>query len=187
MDEEIKKAVEVLKLGGTILYPTDTIWGIGADATNARAVEKVNKIKKRSESKPQILLVPDIETLKYYVEEVPEICIDLIKSVTDPLTIIYPNARNLPKNVIASNGSIGIRIPINGFCLRLLTAFGKPITSSSANFSGGRPALSFSKIDTEIKNGVDYVVDFSQKIINRPKPSTIVRLTYDNELQILRN
>ncbi len=187
MDEEIKKAVEVLRLGGTILYPTDTIWGIGADATNVRAVDKVSRIKMRNEHKPMILLVPDIESLRHYVQEVPDICVDLIKSVTEPLTIIYPGARNLPKHVIASNGSVGFRIPLNEFCLKLLRAFGKPLTSTSANFSGARPPLSFSKIAPEIRNGVDYVMEYSQESINKHRPSTIVRLTHDGELQILRN
>lgn len=187
MDEEIKKAVEVLKLGGTILYPTDTIWGLGCDATNARAVDKVGKIKLRNEPKSLIVLVPDIESLKKYVEEIPEVCIDLVLSYADPLTVIYPNARNLPKNVTAADKSIGIRIPRNGFCLKLLQAFGKPIISTSANISGGKTALSFSNIAPEIKSAVDYVVNFDQKTISRHKPSTIVMLNSDGEIQILRN
>lgn len=188
MEEEIKKAVEVLKLGGTILYPTDTIWGIGCDATNARAVEKINKIKKRAEPRSLIVLVPDVEWLKEYVEEVPEICIDLITSIPDPLTIIYPKGRNLAKNVSpGEDKSVAVRVPHNEFCQKLMYAFGKPIISSSANVSGEKTALSFSKISPEIVKGVDYVVNFEQKIINRHMPSTIVMLTPQGELQILRN
>jgi L-threonylcarbamoyladenylate synthase len=187
MEEEIKKAVEVLSLGGTLLYPTDTIWGIGCDATNYRAVEKVNKIKQRPELKSLIVLVESIEVLKQYVEQVPEVAIDLIQSVTDPLTIIYPKGRNLPRNLMAPDQSVAIRIPQNEFCQNLLKAFGKPITSTSANISGERSPLSFSKISDEIRDGVDYVVSFDQKVVHRPKPSTIVRITLDGEIQILRN
>ena len=187
MEEEIKKAVEVLQLGGNLLYPTDTIWGIGCDATNFRAVEKVQKLKRRTLPKPMIILVANIDMLKQYVQEIPEVAIDLIQSVTDPLTIIYPQSRNLPKNLVAPDQSVAIRIPRNEFCQKLVKDFGKPITSTSANISGERSPLSFSKVADEIRQGVDYVVDFRQEMINGPKPSTIVRITRDGEMQILRN
>jgi L-threonylcarbamoyladenylate synthase len=187
MEEEIKKAVEVLKLGGTILYPTDTIWGIGCDATNYKAVDKINKIKMRSEPRSLIVLVPSIEALRHYVQDVPEVCIDLISSISDPLTIIYQTGRNLAKNVLAPDKSVAVRIPKDDFCIRLLEEFGKPVTASSANISGDNAPLSFSKINLEIKNRVDYVVDYHKEMINRPKASTIVMLTPDGEIQILRN
>lgn len=187
MEEEIKKVIDVLNLGGTILYPTDTIWGIGCDATNARAAEKVYKLKGRVPQKSLIILVESVEKLKEYVVEIPEMAADLIESVTDPLTIIYPGARNLAKNVVAEDHTIAVRIPRDEFCQALLKAFGKPITSTSANRSGDPSPLSFSKIPLEIINGVDYVVGINQHRVNRPKVSTIVRINEDGEIQILRN
>lgn len=187
MEEEIKKVVEVLQLGGTILYPTDTIWGIGCDATNQRANEKIYKLKGRMSRKSLIILVDSVESLCKYVGEVPDMAIDLLESVSDPITIIYSGARNLPKNVMADDQTIAIRIPRDEFCQALLKAFGKPITSTSANVSGQPSPLSFSKIPEEIINGVDYVVGINQHRINRSKPSTIVRINELGEIQILRN
>ena len=187
MEEEIKKIVEVLSLGGTILYPTDTIWGIGCDATNARAAEKVYKLKGRGQEKSLIVLMESVGQLKEYIGDVPELAIDLIASFTAPLTVIYPGARKLAKNVVAAAHTIAIRIPQDEFCQALLRAFGKPITSTSANRSGEASPLSFSKITTDILEGVDYVVKTNQNRINRPKASTIVRINEDGEIQILRN
>jgi L-threonylcarbamoyladenylate synthase len=187
MEEEIKKVVEVLNLGGTILYPTDTIWGIGCDATNARAAEKVYKLKGRVPQKSLIILVESVEKLKEYIVEIPEMAVDLIESVTDPLTIIYPGARNLAKNVVAEDNTIAVRIPRDEFCQELLKAFGKPITSTSANISGHPSPLSFSKISSDIISGVDYVVNLNKDRINRPKASTIIRISDSGEVQILRN
>src|SRR5271157_3173642 len=133
---EIKKCVEVLKKDGTILYPTDTIWGIGCDATSQKAVEKIYHLKKRVESKSLIILLADMKEISNYVETIPEIARDLMKNVDRPLTIIYPNAKNLAKNVIAEDNSIAIRIVKNEFCKNLIRTFGKPIISSSANYSG---------------------------------------------------
>jgi L-threonylcarbamoyladenylate synthase len=187
MEEEIKKVVEVLNLGGTILYPTDTIWGIGCDATNYRAAEKVYKLKGRMPQKSLIVLIESVEKLRDYVDEVPEMAIDLIESLTDPLTIIYPAARGLAKNVMANDQTIAVRIPRDEFCQKLLKAFGKPITSTSANLSGEPSPLSFSKISQEIIQGVDYVVSHNQKKVNRSKVSTIVRINKGGDIQILRN
>ncbi|MEE4176598.1 MAG: L-threonylcarbamoyladenylate synthase [Bacteroides sp.] len=187
MEEEIKKIVEVLNLGGTILYPTDTIWGIGCDATNAKAAEKVYKLKGRGKERSLIVLVESVEMLREYVGDLPELAIDLIASITEPLTIIYSNARNLAKNVMAADHTIAVRIPRDAFCQDLLHAFGKPITSTSANRSGDPNPLSFSKIEKEILEGVDYVVKTNQNRVNRPKPSTMVRINKDGEIQILRN
>lgn len=187
MEEEIKKVVEVLSLGGTILYPTDTIWGIGCDATNPKAAEKVYKLKGRMSQKSLICLVDSVEKLKEYIGGLPEMAIDLIESMTDPLTIIYPGARNLAKNIVAQDQTIAIRIPRDEFCIALLKAFGKPITSTSANISGEPSPLSFSKISPDIVNGVDYVVKINRDRINRPKASTIIRINDSGDVQILRN
>ncbi len=128
MDQEVKKAVEVLNSGGTILYPTDTVWGIGCDATDNIAVSKIYKIKVRIPYKSLIILVLDTEQLKKYVKYVPEVAIDLINNIKEPLTIIYNKGRNLAKDVIAPDGTIAVRIPKNQFCIELLKSFGKPIT-----------------------------------------------------------
>ncbi len=185
--DDIKKTCEVLQNGGTILYPTDTIWGIGCDATQVVAVEKVYRIKERVREKSMIVLVKDLDMLRQYVKQVPEIAVELLASVPDPLTIIYPGARNLPRSVIAADGSIAIRIPKHDFCQGLLEHYGKPITSTSANVAGAPNPFSFSNIVDPIKEAVDYVVPVKHQAISRPKPSTIVKIDSGNELHIIRN
>jgi L-threonylcarbamoyladenylate synthase len=184
---DTKDAARILREGGTILYPTDTIWGIGCDATNARAVKKVYAIKERLNEKSLIILVKDREQLEKYVESIPDLAYDMMESINDPLTIIYPGARNLAPNVAASDGTVGIRIPKDDFCLELLQAFGKPITSTSANLSGDPSPVSFSKISDAIKNAVDYIVPFEETGIRMPRPSTIIRIDPDGNIQIIRN
>jgi L-threonylcarbamoyladenylate synthase len=186
-EKEFEKLLAVLNAGGVILYPTDTIWGVGCDATNSRAVDKVYKVKERIPNKSFIIIVKDLEMLSNYVSFVPEIVIELLASISEPLTIIYPNAKNLPKNVVAGDGSIAIRIPDHDFCQQLLGAFGKPLISTSANLSGGSLPYSFRSIDNQIKKSVDYIVPIEQDIIARPKPSTIIRIDDDSEIHILRN
>jgi L-threonylcarbamoyladenylate synthase len=186
MEKEIKRCVDVLRSGGTILYPTDTIWGIGCDATREKAVEKVYRIKKRMESKSLIILVDAEEVLPHYMDSVPEIARDLIRSVDTPLTIIYPNARNLAKNVIAEDGTIAIRVVKNEFCRRLIQAFGKPIVSTSANISGQEPPLMFKFISEEILEQVNYVVNLYQDVLREVKPSTIIRIRENGEFEIIR-
>lgn len=169
------------------MYPTDTIWGIGCDATNSKAVEKIFRIKERLYEKSLIILVKDLEMMKHYVSEIPDIAIELLASVTEPITIIYPNAKNLPKNVVAHDGSIAIRIPKHDFCQELLEAFKKPITSTSANITGGPMPYSFRSITDEIKESVQYVVQIEKEAITRPKASTIVKIEKNGELRIIRN
>ncbi|NVO02335.1 MAG: threonylcarbamoyl-AMP synthase [Bacteroidetes bacterium] len=186
MEEDIYKSLEILKAGGVILYPTDTVWGLGCDATNPKAVEKIYKIKNRSESKSLIVLVDDEEKLNTYVDEVPEIAYDLIRSIHEPLTIIYTKAKNLAKNAMTKDKSIAIRIVRNEFCKRLISEFGKPIVSTSANISGGETPILFSKISQEILDGVDYVVSIEHNNINQLKQSTIIRLLDNSEYEIIR-
>jgi L-threonylcarbamoyladenylate synthase len=186
MEKEINKCIEVMKRGGTILYPTDTIWGIGCDATNEEAVEKIYMLKKRVSVKSLIILLADVGDIPGYIETIPEIAFDLMKNVTKPLTIIYPNSRNLPKNVVAADNSIAIRIVKEEFCIRLIRAFGKPIVSSSANISGERPPLVFKMISKEIINGVDYVVKLYQDRLQEIKPSRIIKLDENGEFNIIR-
>jgi L-threonylcarbamoyladenylate synthase len=149
--DDVNKAFEVLKNGGLILYPTDTIWGIGCDATNLEAVEKVFKLKGRSEQKSLIVLLDSANKLQSYVNEIPEVAYDLIEYAENPMTIIYSNAKNLAKNAIAIDGSIGIRIVKHTFCEQLLQRFRKPIISTSANLSGQPSPACFNEISEEIK------------------------------------
>ncbi|MAO33631.1 MAG: translation factor Sua5 [Flavobacteriales bacterium] len=154
MQNEIDKALEVLEKGGSILYPTDTIWGVGCDATNEDAITKIFKIKKRAENKSLISLVANKEQLKNLIGNIPNIDI-----TSSPTTIIYPSAIGLNKNLLADNGSAAIRIVQDEFCQRLITKFGKAIVSSSANISGKPSPKNFSEISTEIKSSVDYIVN----------------------------
>ena len=184
--DEVKKAFEVLKDGGLILYPTDTIWGIGCDATNADAVEKVFKLKGRSVEKSLIILLDSDSKLQSYVKEVPEIAYDLVEFAENPLTIIYSGAKNLAPNAIAVDGSIGIRIVKHEFCTQLLQLFRKPIISTSANLSGESSPLGFFDISPEIKEGVDYVINWNQNTVSNAKPSTIIKLEPGGKFSFIR-
>lgn len=187
MKNDLEKALEVLKNGGTILYPTDTIWGIGCDATNAKAVAKIYRMKFRKPQKSLILLAKDFEMIQKYVQYLPEISKEIVNTFNEPLTVIYDHARNLPKNLIPDDGTIGIRIPENDFCMQLLEQFGKPITSTSANISGEPSPVSFNRISTDIKQAVDYVCTTGQNEINAPRASTIVKIKEDGQMHILRS
>jgi len=186
MEQEILKCLEALKTGRTILYPTDTIWGIGCDALNPKAVEKVYFLKKRMEDKSLIILLDDPSKLPLYVGNVPLIAWDLIKQVDSPLTIIYPNARNLPENVTGEDNSIAIRIVHDIFCRSLVRAFGRPVISTSANISGEPAPLIFKNISPEIKNGVGYVVNLFQDEFHDVKPSRIIKFNEKGEFRVIR-
>jgi L-threonylcarbamoyladenylate synthase len=186
MEEDIKKAVEVLKKGGTILYPTDTLWGIGCDATNNKTVQKVIKIKERRDNTSFIILIEKEKRILDYVKEVPEILWDLLKNIDTPLTIIYPNAKNLAKNVAAKDGSIGIRLVKNEFCEKMISKLNKPILSTSANFSGEKPPLMFKDISEKLKKKIDYIVQADQNKLNKIKASTIIKLKMNGEFEIIR-
>ncbi|MEI6436319.1 MAG: L-threonylcarbamoyladenylate synthase [Bacteroidota bacterium] len=186
MDQEIKKCLKVLQDGGTILYPTDTIWGIGCDATNDVAVEKVYCLKKRMESKNLIILVEDQKRLHQYITAIPDIAWDLLSNVNSPLTIVFPDAKNLAKKVVAADQSIAIRIVKSGFCHQLISAFGKPIVSTSANISGEAPPKTFRHISAEIIAGVDYVVKERMDFIHIIKPSQIIKINANGEFRIIR-
>ncbi len=187
MKEEVMKAVSVLRSGGTILYPTDTIWGIGCDATNHRAVEKIYQLKKRTTQKSFIILLDHPDKLEKYVEKVPEIIWDLLPRVDYPLTVVYPGARNLARNVVAEDQSIAIRIVRDSFCRELISLFGKPIVSTSANFANEPAPLMFSHISKELISKVDYAVDLNRDKLNTMKPSMIIRVREDGTYEILRN
>jgi L-threonylcarbamoyladenylate synthase len=185
MQKEINNALEALNAGGTILYPTDTIWGIGCDATNPEAVEKIFKLKNRSESKSLIVLLGSINDIDRYVKEVPVLAYDLIEYSEKPLTIIYDGAKGLAPNAINEDGSIGIRVVKHPFCEQLLRKFRKPIISTSANLSGEPSPKSFSDIDEEIVKGVDYVVNHEQ-VKRSGQPSSIIKLGLGGQVKIIR-
>ena len=184
--EDLKKAVDVLVKGGVILYPTDTIWGLGCDATRQDAVERIFSIKQRDDSKSLIVLVNGFGMLERYVRNIPEIAYQLAEVADKPLTIIYPNGRSLAPGVMGSDGSVGIRICSEGFCNELITRFRKPIVSTSANISDTPAPAIFSEIDEIIASSADYVVRYNQSDITRNKPSSIIKVEDDGVIRIIR-
>ncbi|MBJ6369730.1 L-threonylcarbamoyladenylate synthase [Snuella sedimenti] len=185
MHKEINSAVQVLKEGGLILYPTDTVWGIGCDANNPDAVNKIYKLKEREDSKALICLVADDRMLTKYVKTVPQVAFNIIEVAESPTTIIYDEAQNLAANLIAEDGTIAIRIPDNDFCFQLLRRFNGAIVSTSANISGQPTPKSFKEIAPPILKGVDYVVNLHQEKICA-KPSSIIKLKNNGEVKIIR-
>lgn len=184
---EVANCVKVLQAGGSVLYPTDTIWGIGCDATNREAVSSVYRIKARDEDRSFIILLNDPAQLVQYVEEVPATAYDLLAAVQDsPLTVIYPKGKNLAENVMGRDGSIAIRIVHNAFCKALLTAFGKPIVSTSANISGEPSPMCFSAISPRIVSSVDHVAVVQEETIAETKPSRIIKLAADGMFTVVR-
>lgn len=186
MQDDIKKACEILKKGGVILYPTDTIWGIGCDATNEEAVKRIYEIKQRNDRKSMLVLLDNPAKLQQYVMDVPDIAWDLIELTDKPLTIIYDGAKNLAPNLIAPDGSIGIRITSELFSNELCRQFRKPIVSTSANISGKPSPSSYSGIDPEIRNLMDYTVTFRQKEKTAANPSGIIKLCKNGTIEIIR-
>ena len=179
----IKQTHQYLKEGKVILYPTDTVWGIGCDASNFKAVSKIYKIKKREESKSLIVLVSSLNMLKKYVQ-VPKKALQILQNTEKPTTIIYKNPKGFAKNTIAEDNSIAIRIVQDDFCRKLIKRFGKPIVSTSANISGDPTPKSFQEISKPILDGVDYIVNLHQDSVSN-KSSTILKIV-GNEIQVLR-
>ena len=185
-EDDIKKAVEVMKKGGVILYPTDTVWGIGCDATNADAVAKVYAIKHRDDSKALICLVDSDVRIQRYVRNVPEVAWDLLELAEKPTTVILDNAVNLAPNLIAEDGSIAMRITRESFSKELCYRFQKPIVSTSANISGEPAAQNYCDISEELINAVDYVC-WSRRQEHKPHtPSSIIKLSENGEVKIIR-
>ncbi|MGB5227752.1 MAG: L-threonylcarbamoyladenylate synthase [Eudoraea sp.] len=185
IQEEIAAAVEILKRGGIILYPTDTVWGIGCDATNESAVEKIYKLKKRSDKKTMICLVSNQFMLEKYVEKVPEPAYDLMDLSERPVTIIYDNPKGVAGNLIAQDKTLAIRVASDQFCQRLIQNFKRPIVSTSANIAGEPTPGNFSEISDLILKGVDYVVNLEQKTTIK-SPSSIIKLGNDGTVKIIR-
>ncbi len=185
MREEHEQAIAVLKRGGLILYPTDTVWGIGCDATNPDAIDKVYALKKRIESKALICLVSDFKMLQQYVEEIPEVAYDILKYATKPTTIIYDDPIRISENLIAPDNTLGFRVCRNTFCNILLKKFRKPIVSTSANISGDPTPRSYKEIHPVILEGVDYIVNLDREK-KSPAPSAIIKLSNDGKVKIIR-
>lgn len=184
--DEVNKTLEVLKKGGLILYPTDTIWGIGCDATNVEAVDKIYKLKGRDAGKSMIILLDSDSKLPSYVSEIPDVAYDLIEYAERPLTIIYSGAKNLAPNAIHQDGSIGIRIVKHEFCQQLIQRFRKPIISTSANVSMLPSPSNFMQISETIINGVDYVVNLEQEDLSQKRSSIIMKLEPDGKFAFIR-
>lgn len=202
MKEEIQKALEVLRKGGVILYPTDTVWGIGCDATDPEAVAKIYEIKRRSDSKSLVLLASDMDMISRYVKEVPEMAIQLVEVNDKPMTIIYPGAVTgphpegdvMPKaekyalafNTAAEDGSVGIRVPMMEFCQQLAFRLGRPIVSTSANISGEATPKRFAEISQEVKSAVDHIVDPALERGSTGQSSSIIKVGLDYSIEIIR-
>ncbi len=203
MKEAIQKALEVLRSGGLILYPTDTVWGIGCDATDPEAVAKVYAIKRREDSKSLVLLASDMDMICRYVREVPEMAVQLVEVNDKPMTIIYPDAvagpgaaadGTLPKadrhclafNTVAEDGTVGIRIPMMDFCQQLTARFGRPIVSTSANISGEATPKKYAEISQEIKDSVDHIVDPALERGATGQSSSIIKVGLDYSIEIIR-
>ena len=205
MKEAIQQALEVLRSGGIILYPTDTVWGIGCDATNPAAVARIYEIKHRSDSKSLVLLASDMDMVCRYIKEVPEMAVQLGEVNDKPMTIIYPGAimgpspavipaAELPKpdrnalafNTVAEDGTVGIRIPMMDFCQQLISRFGRPIVSTSANISGEPTPKNYSEISDEIRSAVDHIVDPSLERGSTGRSSSIIKVGLDYSIEIIR-
>lgn len=183
--EEIRKAYEVLKNGGVILYPTDTIWGLGCDATNEAAVSRIYEIKKRSDHKSMLVLLDDAGKIASYAD-VPDIALDLIEVADKPTSIIYPGAKRLAPNLMAEDNTIGIRITREEFTSSLLHRFNRPLVSTSANISGEPSPRFYEEISEEICKAVDYIVDYRRNDRHPATPSAIIKLGLGGEIEIIR-
>ena len=196
-EEILSEALRVLREGGTILYPTDTVWGLGCDATNPAAVAKIFEIKRRADSKSLVLLACDLDMVAKYVKEVPAIAVDLVEVNDAPMTIIYPGAIaaesgadgdrwHLAYNCVAGDGSVGIRIPLMEWCRQLVFKLGRPVVSTSANLSGEPTPQRFSEIPQAIKDAVDFVVPPSADTASTGKASQILKVGLKGEIEIIR-
>jgi len=185
MEAELKNALISLSYNNIILYPTDTVWGLGCDATNEKAVEKIFAIKRRSESKSLVILVDSLIMLQNYVDNISDTIISFLKTSDKPTTVIYEHPKKLAKNVIAHNNTVAIRIVKDEFCKKLICTFGKPIVSTSANISDKPTPKSFKEIETSILDAVDYIVNLRQNDKTQ-NPSMIVKLTEKDKIEVIR-
>lgn len=186
MTHDIEQACAVLQAGGIILYPTDTVWGLGCDATQPEAVERIYALKQRKDSKALIVLVPDIAALQQYIGQLPPNIAALLAAVTRPTTIVYSNVQGLAHNLKAPDGSVAIRLPQHDFCQALLRQYGKPIVSTSANLSGERPADDFKGLNPAIIAGSQWVAPQHYENSHNSPPSTILRITVNGTTEVIR-
>ena len=184
--DDIKNALKVLRDGGVILYPTDTVWGLGCDATRAEAVRRIYDIKKRADSKSLIVLVNSVTMLSRYVDNPPDIALELSEMAEKPLTIVYDRGRGLAEGVTSDDGSVGVRICSDPFCDELLNAFRRPLVSTSANISGSKAPAIFDEISEEIKAAVDYVCVWRQDDRSRAAASSVIKISASGVIKILR-
>ena len=184
--EEIKEALNTLRHGGIILYPTDTIWGLGCDPTNEIAVNRIFKIKSRGENKSLIILVDGLNMIERYVEDIPEIVYELADVSDSPLTIVYPKGKNLAEGVCSEDGSVAIRICHDDFCSELISRFHKPIVSTSANLSGSPSPENFGEIEKSLIEKVDYVVKYHQDDRSKSSASPVIKINQDGTIKIIR-
>ena len=184
--EDIKQAVQTLRQGGLILYPTDTIWGIGCDASNEEAVRRIFQLKRREDSKAMICLVDSADRMQRYLRRVPDVAWDLVEFAERPLTLILDGAVNLAPSLIAEDGSIGLRVTKENISHELCYRFEKAVVSTSANISGQPAPACFNEITDEIKQGVDYIMKSRQNDLSKSKPSQIIKLSLDGRIQIIR-
>ena len=186
LDREITQALTVLRRGGIILYPTDTVWGIGCDATNAAAVERIYALKRRDDRKSMLVLTDKLDNVSRYADKIPAVAWQLLEVADRPLTLILPEARGVAGNLVPEEGTIGIRVPNHEFCKRLIYKLNRPLVSTSANIAGGTSPATFSEISREIREGVDYVV--SAEVEGHPtrRASSIIQLGAGGEIKIIR-
>ncbi len=186
MQEEVARAVEVLRRGGVILYPTDTVWGLGCDATNPEAVAKIYRLKRSENKKSMLVLCASADMVVRYVDRAPGIAFEVMELATEPLTLILPGAVGVAENLVPEEGTLGVRVPDHEFCRRLLRAFGRPVVSTSANISGEKTPRTLAETAREIIDGVDYVVD--PRFQGRPtgKASAIVAFGEGGEVRVIR-
>lgn len=187
MKETVIEAAKVLKAGGVILYPTDTIWGLGCDATNPEAVARIFALKRRDEAKSLVVLASDLDMVARYVREVPQMAVQLVEVNDAPMTIIYPDAVGIAPNAVAEDGSVGIRIPLNDDCIDLCRRLGRPVISTSANISGEPSPKTFAEIPEEIRAAVDYIVDPALEKGSTGKASQILKVGVDGQIKIIRS
>ncbi|NRS88247.1 L-threonylcarbamoyladenylate synthase [Flavobacterium sp. 7E] len=185
LNQEIQNAYEIIKNGGIILYPTDTVWGIGCDATNPEAVAKIYKLKKRAETQSMIVLMNGEKMMYNVFKDIPEVAWQIIDFAEKPTTLVLDNPRNVAPNLIATDKTLGMRLIKEPFCFKLLERMKKPLVSTSANISGQPTPKSFKEISPEIIKGVDYVVNLQRDKI-AGKPSTIIKLTNDSQVKVIR-
>lgn len=184
--EDLNRAVECLKKGGLILYPTDTIWGIGCDATNSEAIKRIYSLKKRADSKSMLVLVNNEAALEKIVNDIPDITWELLEVSINPLTVIYDNAHGVAPELLADDGSLGIRITSEIFSNELCKRLGRPLVSTSANISGKKSPSFFNEISDDVKKGVDYIVEYRQEDKTPKSPSNIIKLSKGGIVKVIR-